>query len=302
MAPGQLMPLASTVKILIAIEFAKQASHHLINEDTRVPLIDPAKYYIPFTNGNAHPKWVLYKKKAGHIVNDSIRLIDIGRGMILFSSNANAEYLMDLLGLSDINSNLHLLHLSPHTPLYYFSSALFFYQNPKKVGEDRIAEAIRSMSPADYMRAANLIHLELKNDSNYKKKFRLSNLSMRMQKLWSDRLPASTTLEYTKLCSILNERKYFDKDTYRILSEELEAVMENPANQSWLDHAGMKGGSTAFGLTKALYATLKDGTRFAMTYFFDGLTLPENLKLQGWMNDFELKVLTSQDFRNQLHL
>ncbi len=125
---------------------------------------------------------------------------------------------------------------------------------------------------------------------------------MRMQKLWSDRLPASTTLEYTKLCSILNERKYFDKDTYRILSEELEAVMENPANQSWLDHAGMKGGSTAFVLTKALYATLKDGTRFAMNYFFDGLTLPENLKLQGWMNDFELKVLTSQDFRNQLHL
>ncbi len=62
--------------------------------------------------------------------------------------------------------------------------------------------------------------------------------------------------------------------------------MENHANKTWLTHAGMKGGSTIFVLTKALYATLKDGTKIEMAYFFNDLTGDENQRLQKWMNHF----------------
>ena len=296
----KLMPLASTVKIIVAIEFSKQAAHNVIDENKRIPLSELDKYYLPNTDGDAHPKWVAYERRLGHITNDSLKLIDVARGMIIFSSNANTEYLMDLLGFENIQNNLQLLGLKKHTPIYPLVSSLFLYQNPKKISEDKIIRVIEKLSNEDYARAALLIHNELKNDSNYKKKFRPQDLTLKMQKEWSDRLPSSTTKEYVQVCSILNNRKFFDEKTYSTLAEVLESLMEAPANKTWLSHAGMKGGSTIFVLTKALYATLKNGTRIEMAYFFNDLTGEENIRLQKWMNDFEIKVLTDEKFRNEM--
>jgi D-alanyl-D-alanine carboxypeptidase len=76
--------------------------------------------------------------------------------------------------------------------------------------------------------------------------------------------------------------------------------MENPANKQWLKHAGMKGGSTAWVLTKALYATTKKGERIEMAYFFNNLTEAENTTLQDLMNKFELSVLTDVNFRKKI--
>ena len=296
----KLMPLASTVKIIVAIEFAKQAAHNVFNENEKIPLNELDKYYLPNTDGDAHPKWVGYERKLGNIIKDSVKLIDVARGMIIFSSNANTEYLMDKLGFDNVKSNLHLLGLKKHTPIYPLVSFLFLYQNPKKLSEDKILKEIKKLSNEDYAKTAFMIHSELKNDSNYKKKFRPQDLTIKMQKEWSDRLPASTTKEYVQLCSILNNRKYFDDTTYHVLAKVLETLMESPGNQTWLSHAGMKGGSTIFVLTKALYATLKDGTKIEMAYFFNDLTGEENARLQKWMNDFEIKVLTDDNFRKQI--
>ena len=58
------MPLASTVKIIVAIEFAKQAAHNIFNENKKIPLSELDKYYLPNTDGDAHPNWVNYEKKA----------------------------------------------------------------------------------------------------------------------------------------------------------------------------------------------------------------------------------------------
>ncbi len=296
----KLMPLASTVKIIVAIEFAKQAAHNVFDENERIPLRELDKYYLPNTDGDAHPKWVGYERSLGHVINDSVKLIDVARGMIIFSSNANMEYLMDKLGFDNIQNNLQLLGLKAHTPIYPLVSSLFLYQNPKNLSEDKIIKVIGKLSNEDYAKAAILIHSELKNDSNYKKKFRPQDLTLKMQKEWSDRLPSSTTKEYVQLCSILNNRKYFDEKTYAILTEVLETLMEAPANKTWLSHAGMKGGSTIFVLTKALYATLKNGTKIEMAYFFNDLTGEENLRLQKWMNAFEIKVLTDENFRREM--
>jgi Beta-lactamase enzyme family len=296
----KLMPLASTVKIIVAVEFAKQAAHNVFDKNAKIPLSELDKYYIPNTDGGAHPRWRDYERRLGNINNDSVKLIDVARGMIMFSSNANTEYLMDMLGFDNITNNLRLLGLKKHTPIYPLVASLFLYQNPKKINEAKIIRVIQKLSDEDYAKAAFLIHRELKNDSNYKKKFRPQDLTLKMQKEWSDRLPASTAKEYVQLCSILNDRKYFDTNTYEVLADVLETLMEVPANKTWLSHAGMKGGSTIFVLTKALYATLKNGTKIEMAYFFNDLTGEENTRLQKWMNDFEIKVLSDENFRKQI--
>ena len=74
----------------------------------------------------------------------------------------------------------------------------------------------------------------------------------------------------------------------------------NPANRQWLAHAGMKGGSTAFVLTKALYATDKNGNQTELAYFFNNLEPEENVSLQADMNEFELKILTNPAFRDSI--
>jgi D-alanyl-D-alanine carboxypeptidase len=297
---NKMMPLASTAKIMIAIEFAKQAAYHLFDENKRVSLNELDKYYVPNTDGNAHPNWISYEKQKGNISGDSVSLIEVAKGMIMFSSNANAEYLMDFLGLENINSNFKILGIKDYTPLYPWVSALFLYQNPKHLRYEKIIKQIEMFSDVQYAGAALLIHNQLRYDSSYKNKFCLQDLTLPMQKEWSDRLPASTTKEYARICNILNNREIFDKKTYTILSQILETVMENPANQTWLSHAGMKGGSTMFVLTKALYATLKNGTRIELAYFFNNLSQKQNEHLQLWMNDFELKILTDENFRKKV--
>ena len=96
------MPLASTVKLLIAIEFAQQSAHEMINENSYAKLADIEKFYIANTDGGAHPAWLEYAKTHNEIKDGQVKLVDVARGMMMFSSNANADYLMDKLGFDSV--------------------------------------------------------------------------------------------------------------------------------------------------------------------------------------------------------
>ncbi len=297
---NKMMPLASTVKILVAIEFAKQAGLKVLDENSYVAVKELDKYYIPNTDGGAHPSWIAYEKRKGNMTNDSARLIDVARGMIMFSSNANTEFLMDLLGLENVKSNIQLLGIKQHSSIYPIVSSLFLYQNPKNKTEESIIRSIRKMPDQSYSRFISNVHQALKYDTVLKSKFRPQDLSLNMQKLWSDRLPASTAKDYARVCNVLNNRRFFTPASYAVLSTVMETIMQNPANQQWLKHAGMKGGSTASVLTKALYATTTSGTRIEMAYFLNDLSVVENQKLQKWMNSFELAILSDNSFRKKV--
>ncbi len=296
----KMMPLASTVKILVAIEFAKQVAKNTISETDMVALTELERYYLPNTDGDAHPNWVAYEKSKGHIIKDSVQLFDVARGMIIFSSNANTEFLMELLGLDNVKNNIELLGLKKHSAIYPMVASLFMYQNPKMKSEADIIKGINKLTEQQYCRYIYDMHKALTYDTILKSKFRPQDLSMKMQKVWSEKLPSSTTKEYVRIASILNNRAFFDDDTYAVLSGVLETVMENPANKTWLKHAGMKGGSTAWVLTKAIYATTQKGEKIEMAYFFNNLTINENDMLQGWMNSFELDVLSKAEFRKKI--
>ncbi len=297
---NRMMPLASTCKIMVALEFSKQAAFKVFSPDSKVALSELDKYYLPLTDGNAHPQWIAYEKKQGNVIRDSISLLNVARGMIMFSSNANTEYLMDLLGLDNINNNYRQMGITDFTPLYYFVSAIMLYQNPKKVKEDNLLKAIRNLSQKDYLKAASLIHLQLKNNPEYKKLFRVNDLTPPLQKIWSDRLPSSTTKSYTRIAEIINNRQIYNSETYTILSQILETLMENPANRKWLDHAGMKGGSTMFVLTKTMYATLKTGDKIELAYFLNNLDQSKVNALARDMNAFELAILSDNTFLKKI--
>lgn len=297
------MPLASTVKILVAIEFAKQVGASVLDDNSKVALSALDKYYIPLTDGGAHESWIAYEKKLNHIESDSVSLLNVARGMILFSSNANTEFLMDLLGIDNVKNNLQLMGITEHTPVQYLVASLFMYQNPKKKSEKSILKGIKSLNDQQYARYIFDMHKALAYDTVLKAKFNPMDLTLTMQKLWSDRLTSSNTYSYAKIGEILNNRKIFGTQMYDELKKVLETVMENPNNQTWLSHAGMKGGSTMWVLTKMLYATtLPDNAKIELAYFFNDLDPTDNKKLQKWMNDFEYQVLSNPAFREKVKI
>lgn len=292
---NQMMPLASTVKVMIALEFSYQIMNGKINKEENIPLLELERYYVPNSDGNAHINWV---KSLNGVSSTS--LMEIAKGMIQYSSNANTEYLLDRIGIEQVNKRIETLGYVNHDPLYYPVSALFISQEMFPIDKtiNWKVKKVSKLSTLDYSEACRRIHHMMNKDIHYSKS--LKPLHFELQKTWSDRLPSSTTGTYADLMQKLNSKKYFPEKVQENMDELLEGVMQSKKNQKWLTHAGMKGGSTPIVLTKASYATDKKGNRMELVYFFNDLEFLSNLNLQKKMNGFELMLLKDKNFRQKL--
>ncbi len=300
------MPLAATMNIMVAVEFAKQSVYNVINYNNYVALKDIEKFYFQNTDDNAYNNWIKYETRVDHIKSDSIKLIDVARGMIVYGSNANAEFLMQMLGFGNVQNDVRMFGLKAHSKLFPLPAALLLYQNPQNLTEDKSEKSIEAMSDSDYYNSVFEAHRQLNIDSANKQNFPPQGLSVKLQKAWSDRLPSSTTKDYARVARIINNHLILDEKTYAVLSRILETYMETPSTRLWLQHAGFIKGTTISVFTNVAYATLRDGipgghgTKIELIYFFNNLTQKENRKLQSWSNDFETKVLRDEKFRKKL--
>lgn len=293
----KVMPLASTVKIIIAIEYAEQSANRQINPDELIPLSELDKFYVPNTDGDAHSSWM--QSIQDKIIDDKISIREISKGMIKFSSNANTEWLLNKLGIENVNNRLDSLGLKNHTEIYNIVSALFVGKELfRGLKGKELQKKLMKLNQNEYIQATKVIHQKLIIDTLYKKD--IGELGMEIQKIWSDRLPSSTVADYVTIMKKINNRNYFSQKVQNYLDEVMEYILEDPANKEWLEHSGMKGGSTAFVLTNALYATDKKGNKTEMACFLNNLTVLEMTRLQMSMNEFELCILTNRGFREKV--
>ncbi len=294
---NKIMPLASTVKVILAIEYAVQASENKIDPEEKISLDELSIFYIPNTDGGAHSQWL--KSVKDKIKDNKIKTSEIVKGMITHSSNANTEWLADRLGIDNINGRINRLGLKNHTDYYNIVSALFVgkEQFPNLKGKE-LERELKSLSIDDYIAITNKIHQKLIDDSSYKEE--IGEFGTNIQRIWSDNLPSSTVEDYVEIMKKINSRTYFSAKTRKYLDEVMEGLMDNPENKKRFEHAGMKGGSTPFVSTKALYATDKNGNRTELAYFFNDLGLLESIKMRASKNKFELEILTNEEFRNRV--
>ena len=294
---NRMQPLASTLKIVIAIEYAIQSANKTINANQLIDIKDLNIFYVPFTDGYAHYYWLESIKSK--LVDNKISIREIAKGMIQFSSNANTEWLQTKLGLDAINKRLDLLKITDHDPIYYLASSLFI---PKEVFPnlkgDALLEALNGLSKKEFINHINSIHNKLISDKNYKSN--LGEDNTKTQRIWSNRLPSSTTNTYAQLMQKLNAKSYFSKEIHIYLDEVMEGLMQSEGNRANLIYAGQKGGSTAVVLTNAFYATDKKGNTTEMAVFFDDLSASEHKKLSKNLNTFIVKTLYNEAFQKQL--
>jgi D-alanyl-D-alanine carboxypeptidase len=297
---NEQLPLASTVKIILAIEYAQQAAAGKIDPQKEVRLKELENFYIPKTDGGAHETWIIQLKKDKEI--DRVPLCEVVNGMIAYSSNANTEYLIEVLGLQNINHVPKSLDMLKHEPMYPIVSALYIpaqLMNEKNLSKKEVLEVMKNMDMHEYRNKAIEIHNRWLSQplTDQEKKQLRKTLDNDFQKIWSDRLPRSTTRDYVSIMKKLNSKVYFSESVYQYLDPVMEQIMRNPNNCEWLVHAGQKGGSTAFILTIAMYATDKDGNQTDIAFFANDLTPVEKAKLSRNMNGFLLKFLKDSKFR-----
>ncbi|NTV45289.1 MAG: serine hydrolase [Chlorobiales bacterium] len=297
------MPLASTVKIIVALEFARQASLGQIKPDSLVNLDSLDLYYLPLTDGGAHTSWINYCNSKALITNNQVSLLDVAKGMIIFSSNANTEFLMDRLGLENINALLQTLGMTSHDKLNYIASGLLVYYNFDNLPKQNFITQVRSLSREELIEKSAQYHQKLKNDhsGDFKRQFNPQKLDLDYQKVWSDNLTASTTQEYALLMQKINSRTYFNSNWQGYIDQLLEAYMFEliPEFRSF-EHVGSKGGSTAFVLTIAIYSADSLGNKTEFALFLNNLTSSENSSLSNNLFGFVHDVLTKPEVRKEL--
>lgn len=296
------LPLASTVKIIVAIAYAQQAADGRINPQQQVDLKELETFYFPKTDGGAHEAWLAQLDLQDM---ESVPLSEVANGMITYSSNANTDYLMHILGLQYVNDVLTQLDVKEHEPLYPIVSAIYIptqLMEEKSLTKKETLTAIRDMDMTEYRERAMAIHEDWVEHplTKEEKAKTLKMLNMDFQKVWSDRLIRASTDNYISILEKLNSKNYFSEDVHKYLDPVMEQLMQNPNNQEWLTHAGQKGGSTAFVLTLAAYAEDKKGNQTEIAFFANDLNTMEQLKLSNSMNSFQLKFLTDEGFRIRL--
>lgn len=297
---NERLPLASTVKIILAITYAQQAAEGKINPKQLVSVADLNKFYLPKTDGGAHEAWL-----AQMPTEDMVPLEEVVKGMIAYSSNANTDYLMDVLGMENINNTLQQLELSKHDVIYPITSVLYIpsqLMQEQNLSSKELVEAMQAMDMEEYRNRAIAIYYRWQTASLSKeeKEKLLKTLSMDIQKVWSDRLPASTTKDYVAIMEKLNNKSYFSEEVYQYLDPIMEQLMESPTNRELFKHAGQKGGSTAFILTIAMYATDQRQNKTELAFFANNLSVLEQARLERNLNSFQLKFLTEEAFREKV--
>lgn len=295
------LPLASTVKIIVAIEYARQAAEGKIDPQQKVDLKILEKYYVPNTDGGAHEAWI--KSLADDAEN--VPLSQVANGMIAYSSNANTDYLLKILGIENVNKLSEDLQLASHEEMYPIVSALFIpmeLMEDKGFSKEEALSELKSMSLEEYRERAIDIHQkwEISPPQAKEKEEVLKVLDMEFQKVWSDRLPRASAGDYAELMKLLNSKSYFSREVHSYLDPVMEQVMKNPRNREWLQHAGQKGGSTAFVFTISMYAADKEGNRTEMTFLANDLSKLEFEKLSKSMNSFQLEFMTNSEFRDSV--
>ncbi|MES9701131.1 MULTISPECIES: serine hydrolase [Bacillus] len=299
----EVIPLASMMKLIIAVEFAKQSAEGTIKVDQQIPLSDLEAYYIKDTDASNHPNWIRYLNEKNIIRNNQVTLEEIAKGMLQFSSNANADYLIDKLGLENINQTMKNLQLPHHQELYPLVSSLYVAGNLKKeenLTQNETLIKMKAMSQQEFARESIKIHQWMKNSTEFKQRNIPCLGDIEFQRIWSDNLPAASAKDYLLLMERLNRKDYFPQNVQKELDKIVEWPMENPNNKEWLIHVGQKGGSTAFLLTNSLYAKDKEGNMTELVFMFNDLNETDYMNLSEHYNDFVLKTLNDQKFRDLL--
>ncbi|KPH70543.1 class A beta-lactamase-related serine hydrolase [Oceanobacillus caeni] len=280
-----LLPLASIVKIIIASEFIDQVSRGELDKDEEVGLDIIDRYYIPHSDGGAHAMW----KKT---LTKTPTLMNICQGMIKFSSNANSEYLLQRLGVQNVNNKLKSFNIKSHDFIYPFSSAGLipgFLIKKEKLSVRKAIDKLNQISEEEYINLSMEIHKKIGADQEKKfintyNIFRAS--ALRIQEIQSNKFIRGRLVDYVCVFKELLKNKHHKELFSGILRKE-----------SPYKYVAYKGGSTINIINSLMYLEDKEDNNYLLGVFINNTGRKKsNLSLM----EFNKKIIEDITYRNDV--
>ncbi|MEW9675227.1 serine hydrolase [Lentibacillus sp. L22] len=287
--PNKKIPLASTLKIIIAFNFVKCAMNNKFSVVDKVRLSELEKLYIKDTDGGAHSNW----KKSINSPTE-VSLLEVAKGMMQFSSNACTDFLIDKIGVDVINKSIEALQLNHDKITYLTPSVLIpgYLSDKRKLAINKIA----AMNKQSYQNLSSELFEKMKADeSGYLEKKATKMLDQKMQLLITNKMASSTTKQYADLMYKLGNELLTEEEK-EIFSEIL---IGKSIKSNYDDYLWYKGGSTLFVLTSALYKESQN-TTLSFSLFIKDDTGGELYWIRNIFNDFVISVATDAEFRKKV--
>lgn len=286
----EIRPLASMLKVIIAITYAKQAVFKEVNKNEKIKLSELDTYYYAGTDGGMHLQWL---QTLGN--RTEVTLHEVAQGMMTFSSNANTEFLLKKLQLKEINKTIDELELTDHDDITPLVAPLYLLNEKQK--DVRFMEKVKEKD--FYDKAVMQVYEQLMHGEIDLKKSPF-NLSLSKQKIWSDNLPKSSARTYAHIYqAILND--HFSKRQNEILHDLLEwPMLLSKKNEENFKHLGSKGGSTAFVYNNGIYSETKTGKQIISVIMTEELSWWQWINLNLGISDFEAKIHNDPNYREKV--
>lgn len=148
LAEDRAMPLASVFKIMVAIELINQYKDGNIDLYAKIPLKEVEKYNLIENENSNHSVW----KKEIVKSRKNISLYEIAKGMIIYSSNPNTDYLINKLGIENINITVKKL-TNFHTNIYPIGASILvphYLVNVQHIKESKLDDMLNNMDNTEY--------------------------------------------------------------------------------------------------------------------------------------------------------
>ncbi|MGV2875396.1 serine hydrolase [Macrococcus capreoli] len=282
------LPIASVMKVFIAVEYADQVVHHQINPNEHVVYKEVLRYDLPDVEGESEMQRT-FESVYG---TQHLTLNDVAKGMIRYSANANTDYLIDRLNIDAINNKINALKMGNHErikPLIggmVMASQLNSDALQQRIDEDDVYRHV--------IRAKDLFVT-----GKISKEKVLKDFDQPRQVYWSDHLTHASAKSYALLMNDINSGKFGVEQT-KILRTLLEQTSDQHI-QSLYQHYGYKGGSTLKLLNGVYYTTKKNGHTQALAFYLNDLNPWEMYKAQRAFKLFRNKVLEDKAYRESLY-
>jgi D-alanyl-D-alanine carboxypeptidase len=302
--PDRPRALASTMKLLVLCAYYEALNQGALRPDEPVAIADWENYYLRGTDGDAHAHALSQLRAGKYISGAKAQLQDLAYGMIRFSDNAAADYLMARLGRARLDALPARLGLSnEQAPLPVSGLFLSWESTRNKASESQLLARYRALGQAGYADEVWRLSEQLRTEPQLRaaERARLDvepwTLTLReIANLARELMPHGSARGYAELMARIQRGELPGSAA---LQTELQWPLDSPGMRERFDQLGTKGGSVPGILTSATFA-LPHGqsTPRVLALFFERMPIAVWLELnQNFVHQqFELKLLSDDAF------
>lgn len=247
--PEEPNPLASTKKIVVLAAYAKEVSEGRVDPDEKIPVSEWEKYYVPDTDGGAHP---------ASLERLGVPTDEVASAMISESDNAATDYLLEKLGPEKIQAVIEDENLTGQQTILPISGSILVWNGPDGEGTPGLAQMSREEYAAEVMRATESYKKDEYSDEWREGRAPLGSLAEQRETV-SKYEVKGTAEDYARIMAGVSAGEFISPEASEVMRRHLEWPMRERSNEEKYRTFGAKGGSLSGVLNQAMYAAPRDG-------------------------------------------